>query len=238
MSIAMSLVPAIAGAYQRRDMEFLRHEVELGVRTSMLIGLPSALGLMVLAEPIMLLLYPMQKASAVSAASSLFLLAFGVIFLSVVQTLTGVLQGLGKQMIPVRNLMIGALAKVILTYTLTGIESINVRGAALGTVVAYMLAAFLNLLAVRQYTGVKFDWKLTVGKPVSSVLVMSGVVFVIYRLALPAAGNAIATLSAILAGGLIYFSMLFVTGCITEEELLLLPKGKKLAGLFHGKWRR
>ena len=238
MSIAMSLVPAIAGAYQRRDMEFLRHEVELGVRTSMLIGLPSALGLMVLAEPIMLLLYPMQKASAVSAASSLFLLAFGVIFLSVVQTLTGVLQGLGKQMIPVRNLMIGALAKVILTYTLTGIESINVRGAALGTVVAYMLAAFLNLLAVRQYTGVKFDWKLTVGKPVSSVLVMSGVVFVIYRLALPAAGNAIATLSAILAGGLIYFSMLFVTGCITEEELLLLPKGKKLAGLFHGKGKR
>ena len=141
-------------------------------------------------------------------------------------------------MIPVRNLMIGALAKVILTYTLTGVESINVRGAAFGTVVAYMLAAFLNLMAVRRYTGVTFDWKLTVIKPVSSVLVMAGVVYVIHRLMLPSAGNAIATLSAILAGGLIYFSMLFVTGCITEEELLLLPKGKKLAGLFHGKGRR
>lgn len=235
MSIAMSLVPAIAGAFHKRDMDFVKYNVELGVRTSMLIGLPSALGLMVLAEPIMLLLYPMQKASAVSAASSLFILAFGVIFLSVVQTLTGVLQGLGKQMIPVINLLIGATAKIIITYTLTGIESINVRGAALGTVAAYILAATLNLIAVKRYTGVRFDVMITVVKPAVSVLIMSVCVLAIHRIALLPLGNALATLVAILVGGVVYVAMLFLTKSITEDEVLLLPKGKKLARIFRRK---
>ena len=113
-------------------MNFLNYNVRLGIRTAIMIGLPCAFGLMTLSEPIMLLLYPFQKASAVSAAPCLFVMAFGVIFLSTVQTLTGVLQGLGRPMIPVINLFIGAIVKVILTYTLTGVESINVKGARHG----------------------------------------------------------------------------------------------------------
>ena len=103
MSIAMSLVPVVSAAYKRKETAFLQKNVELGVRTSALIGLPCAFGLMVLAEPIMLLLYPMQKASAVSAAPCLFIMAIGVVFLSIVQTLTGVLQGLGRPLLPAKT---------------------------------------------------------------------------------------------------------------------------------------
>ena len=230
-AIAMSLVPAIAAAYKQKDITFLNYNIRLGIRTSMIIGLPCAFGLMTMAEPIMRLLYPFQKASAVSAAECLFVMAFGVIFLSTVQTLTGVLQGLGKPMIPVRNLFIGAIVKIILTYTLTGIESINVKGAAMGTVAAYIVASSLNIVAVKRITGVKFDFMLTYVKPVVSALTMSAAVWVSYRILFGYFGNALSTILAVLIGVAVYCVMLFVTKTIKKEELRFLPKGGKIMNL-------
>lgn len=232
-AIAMSLVPAIAAAYKQKDMVFLNYNVRLGLRTSIIIGLPCALGLMTLAEPIMLLLYPFQKASAVSAAPCLFIMAFGVIFLSTVQTLTGVLQGLGKPMVPVINLLIGAIVKVVLTYTLTGISSINVQGAAIGTVAAYIVASSLNIIAVKKYTGVKFDIMLTFVKPVASSLVMSASVWVSYRILFGFFGNVLSTIVAILIGVTVYCAMLFITKSIKKEELRVLPKGGKILNVIN-----
>jgi Membrane protein involved in the export of O-antigen and teichoic acid len=232
-AIAMSLVPAVAAAYKQKDMVFLNYNVRLGIRTAMIIGLPCALGLMTLSEPIMLLLYPFQKASAVSAAPCLFVMAFGVIFLSTVQTLTGVLQGLGKPMIPVRNLFIGAIVKIILTYTLTGIDSINVRGAAIGTVAAYIVASSLNIAAVKRLTGVKFDFMLTYVKPIVSALAMSAAVWISYRILFGFFGNAMSTMLAVLIGAAVYCIMLFITKSIKKEELKVLPKGGKIVNLIN-----
>ena len=204
-------------------------------------GLPCAFGLMTLSEPIMLLLYPTQRASAVSAAPSLFILAFGVIFLATVQTLTGVLQGIGRQLIPVRNLAIGAAVKVVLTYMLTEIPEINIQGAAVGTVAAYVVASTLNLLAVRKYTGARFDLKLTVAKPLISGIVMGIFVYLFHSFVYGLLGriiesysmsNALATAGAIVFRALIYVIMLFVTRAISSEELRLLPKGEKLIRIY------
>jgi stage V sporulation protein B len=198
-----------------------------------MIGLPCAFGLMTLSEPIMLLLYPFQKASAVSAAPCLFVMAFGVIFLSTVQTLTGVLQGLGRPMIPVLNLFIGAIVKVILTYTLTGVGSINVKGAAMGTVAAYIVASSLNIIAVKRITGVKFDFMLTYVKPVASAVVMSAAVWISYRILFGFFGNALSTMLAVMIGAVVYCVMLFATRSIKKEELKSLPKGGKILNLMN-----
>ncbi len=227
-AVAMSLVPAVAASYKQKDMNFLRDNVQIGLRMAIIIGLPCAFGLMALAEPIMLLLYPMQRESAMSAAPCLVIMAFGVIFLSTVQTLTGVLQGVGKQMIPVRNLFIGAVAKVIITYTLTGVESINIKGAAMGTVAAYIIAATLNVMDVKKYTGAKFDFTLTYIKPIVSTLFMVVAAIFTHRVLFAFIGNALATLFAIGIAGAVYCVMLFITKSIEKEEVAKLPKGNTL----------
>ncbi|NLK72587.1 MAG: polysaccharide biosynthesis protein [Clostridiales bacterium] len=231
MGIAMSLVPVVSDAFERKDYQFLRYNVESGVRVSMLIGLPCAFGIMALSEQIMLLLYPLQKASAVSAASSLSILAFGVIFLSLVQTLTGILQGLGKPAIPVRNLFIGGLLKILITFVLTGIYSINIKGAAIGTLVAYITATALNLYSVKKYTGSKFNIQLTVIKPLISVIVMTGVVVLSYKALSGVTGSSAATGLAIIIGALIYGLVLVAIKGITYDDLEMLPKGNKIARL-------
>lgn len=229
MGIAVSLVPVISAAFRRRDMDFVHKNVELGLRTSILMGLPCALGIVILAEPIMLLLYPMQKASAVSGAACLLIMGIGVIFLSTVQTLTGMLQGIGKVSIPVRNLAIGALVKIACTYFLVAIPEINVKGAAFGTVCAYAIAAGLDFIAVKKYTRTKFNVGLTFVKPIAASLVMAAAVFVSYKGLTLITGNSIATLAAVLVGVVVYGVIIVAIKGITQEEVKLLPKGQKLA---------
>lgn len=237
LAIAISIVPAVASAYGQKDTKFLQYNIQLGLRTSMLIGLPCSLGIMALSEPIMILLYPLQKASAISAAPCLFVMGFSVIFLSIAQTLSGVLQGLGKQMVPVINLFIGVIAKVILTYTLTGIHDINVKGAAIGTAAAYAIASILNIYAVKKYTGMKFDFGLTFMKPIVCGLIMSFLAWASYRVAFGIFGNTISTVIAVAIGGTVYCGMIFMTKAITKEEIKMLPKGDKLVKVF-GKFNK
>jgi len=231
-AVAMSIVPAVAASFKLKDHAALRNDVNVGLRIAIIVGLPCALGLMSLAEPIMLMIYPMQKASAVGAAECLFVMAFGVIFLSTIQLLTGVLQGIGKQMIPVKNLFIGVIFKLIATYFLTGIPAINAKGAAIGTVIAYIIAAILDFRAVKKYTGAKFNVVHIYGKPAAASIIMAGIAYGSHRLLYGFIGNTLATLVAVGLGAMTYFILLFVTKAITREEVLRMPKGNKLVKIF------
>ncbi|KXG73954.1 putative polysaccharide biosynthesis protein [Thermotalea metallivorans] len=229
VALAMSLVPAISEANQRRDQAGIRSTVQTGTRVTLLIGLPAAVGLVTLSKPIMMLLYPMQTESALSASGPLAILAFGLVFLTLVQTFTGILQGLGRPSIPVVNLMIGSTFKVILTYVLTGIYAINVKGAAIGTVAAYGVAALLNFFAVRRLTHTTFHVSQFIVKPIIAVGAMSISVLFVYKQFLPGLGNQLATVLAIGMGVLIYGLMLLTTGGITEKDFEMMPGGGKMA---------
>ena len=182
-ALAMSLVPFISAAWKRKDTYQLTTNTALAVRIALIVGLPCAFGLAVLSKPIMLLLFSYgDEAGAMSAAPTLAVMAFGVIFLSITQTVTGILQGVNKQSVPVKNLAIGVLIKVGLTWVLTGIYVLNVRGAALATVITYAVVSVLDIKATRKYTNVKFDWNLTLARPLIATLVMTAAAFVVYAL--------------------------------------------------------
>ena len=228
-AVAISLVPLVSAAHRIGDHVALRDNVSLGIRLASIIGFPCAAGLMALSEPIMLLIYPAQAESAISASEILFTMSAGIFFLSASQTLTGVLQGVGKQGIPVRNLMLGILLKIAITWILTGIPSINIQGAAIGTVVAFATAGILNLYAVRKYTGTEINiWK-TFGRPFLAAGIMGLVSKGVYELLrLWIDSNTIPALVAVFIGVLLYGVMILVTKTISKDELARLPKGDKL----------
>ena len=225
-AVSMSIVPVIAESMVRNDIAAVQRDTESAVRVSMLLALPSFVGLAVLATPIMQMLFPKE---AVSAGQILLFLSFATFSLCMVQTLTGILQGLGKPQIPVRNLLIGALLKLVVTYTLAGIPWLNVKGAALGTVTAYTVATILNFIALKKYTKVKFEFVQFALKPMISTAIMGLVVYFTYRLAFPIIGNTLSTVVSIAVGGTIYGLMLLITGTMVEEDFELLPKGNKIA---------
>jgi stage V sporulation protein B len=231
LSIALSMVPAIAAANSTRDTEFLNMNVRLGLRTAMIIGIPCTFGLMTLAEPLMLLIYPMQAESASSAAPCLFLLAIGIVFLCVAQTMAGILQGLGRPYVAVVTLGIGVVVKAISTYILVGIPGLDVEGAAIGSSLAYGVIGILNFIAVKKYTGTKFDVKLSVWKPLISGIAMSVVVLAVYYICRNIIGNSLSAALGVCVGAAVYGIMLLKTRAIETHEIKLLPKGEKLAKL-------
>lgn len=226
-AVAISLVPAIARAAAVKDQEGIEENVPLGYRTTMIMAFPCAIGIFALAKPILFLLYPMQKESAAEAAPTLMIMAIGVIALAISQTATGTLQAIGKQNIPVKNLLIGCIAKVIITYILVGVKALNIKGAAIGTIVAYVIDFTLNNRAVRKYTGVKIDFNLTYVRPFLASAVMGISAFAVHALLAGLVGNSIATLVAIIIGAVVYAVLIFVFRAITIDELKLIPGGAK-----------
>ncbi|MDP3386920.1 MAG: polysaccharide biosynthesis protein [Eubacteriales bacterium] len=234
IAIAMSLVPSISNAYTRRDKEALNQTTDLGMRTSLIIGLPSAFGLYILAEPIIKLFYPaLGPDKHKSVGQLLAILAISVVFLTVVQSLTAILQAVDKQRIPVKNLAIGALVKIVLTYVLVGIPSLNVKGAALSTIAAYLTAAALNYWDINKYTEVKVRLFRIAFRPFIASVVMGAVVYVVYHGGASIIGVKLSALAAILCGVAVYFIALPITGTIKKEDMDLLPKGEKLYKLMN-----
>ena len=229
IAVAVSLVPAVTEAFTKKNSDNLHKNIQISIKTIMIISFPCMVGLIVLAQPILLLLYPSQRETAMLATSTLQILAVGVVGLSILRTFSSALQGIYKMAIPVVNLAIGAVAKVIITYILVGIHVFNVNGAAIGNVAAYFIAAVLNYRAMRKYTGTTIDLRDTFGKPFIASAIMGVVTVAVYKACMMSSGsNALSTLFAMIAAMVVYALVVFKTGCLGEEEMMIIPKGEKI----------
>lgn len=228
-SVAVSLVPVIAAAHKLKNRKEMNDNVMLGLRMASIVGFPCAFGLIALSKPILLLLYPVQAESAANAASVLSIMSFGLLFLVVTLTITGILQGIGKPMIPVLNMIAGVFIKIILTWVLVGIPAINVNGAALGSVGAFIVTMILNFRYLTQKTGVSINKRLAFAKPFVAAFSMGVIVKVFYVLVIKVIPhNSIVTLLGVMVGVGVYAILIFKTGTIKKEELVFFPKGDKL----------
>ncbi len=146
-ALQVSLLPMVTKSFTRRSPE-LSHQIQFGILLSVLLGLPMGLGIAAFSEQILLFLYPSKVDVAMGAASVLSILGLSIVFLSLYLATTSILQGLNEYKRPVRHLLIGAIVKVIAAYVLIGTPSININGAAISTLLAYAVAAVLNLWRV------------------------------------------------------------------------------------------
>ncbi len=231
-AIVISLVPMVSAANRLGNKKELHDTISLGLRLTTIIAIPAATGIFVLAGPILMLLYPVQEASAMSATPCLQILAVGFVFLGSITTMTGALQGIGKQTLPVRNLFIGVVVKLIITWALTAMPVFNIKGAALGTISAYIIASLLDLYALKKYSGVKLNVKLIIVKPFVSSLVMGVVVFLAYKGLFAVLGsNGTATILSVFIGIAVYVLMVLRTKTIEREEMMSISIGRKLAAV-------
>lgn len=114
VSLAASLVPSISEAFALKKDNLIKYRTRTGLRLALLISLPSAMGLYILAKPLTTVIFAVP-----TAASSLRIVAWGVLFIALQQTSSAILQGIGETGIPARNLLLGALVNGIINYTLT-----------------------------------------------------------------------------------------------------------------------
>lgn len=218
-ALAVSLVPAISESSALRDYEAVRNRTRTALRLVLVLVLPAMMGLFLLAEPIVVLLFKAPEAGPI-----LQILATATLFLGFQQISSATLQGLGKPLIPMTNLLAGAFVKTVITYTFTVDPVWNVKAAAWGTVLGFMVAAILNLYRVERIIGKVLDVKSMVLKPAISVAVMSFAVVGSYVYLEAWRGASAATIGAIGVGTLVYGVVLLVVGGITERDLMTIPR--------------
>lgn len=234
-SLAMAAVPAIATAAARNNGDDVRQLSAMSIKLAMAIGVPCAVGLSVLARPIIFLLYGSILPTSLDIAVSLMhVAAFTVVFISLSQTATGALQGVGKQRLPVYFLLIGGLTKILINIICIRIPGINVLGAVFSNLACYGIAGILDTVALLFVTRTKLSVKDTFVKPAFASAVMGAAAWGIYtgagrilnlhRYIYSAAVCVISVVAAIV----IYIVMLLVLRVFSAEELTHVPGGRKL----------
>ncbi len=232
-ALAMSLVPAISAYMVKKDAKRVRSAGRTGLKLAFIIGTPCAIGLFALAEPILGMLFSTLTPTELKLAAELLQTAcIGVVFLSIVQTLTGIIQGLGRPTVPVINMVFGGVLKVVTMLVLMHMPEINIQGAAVSTVVCYASAGILDIVYLVRKTGMKLNLYDVFGKPILSSALMGILVMFLYRAISDHASATVATLGSVLAGVILYVVLAVALKMFSAEDLQFIPGGNRLRKVF------
>jgi len=227
--IGVSALPVLAMAWTKNENAEIKKNIETMVKVTGLVAIPCGIGLIALAEPILNLLY---NADSIAISTKILkILGATAIFAGIMSPLNNMLQAIGKQWVPVRNIAVGAAIKIVVNFILVGIPQVNIIGAPIGTLCCYIYIALGNMVCIVKYSKVKPKVFSVLAKPLIAAIIC-GVAAFFTNLALT--GNIpskLSTVVAIMVAAIVYLVMLIVLKAITEEDVLAFPKGEKLANL-------
>ena len=138
------------------------------------------------------------------------------------------------------SMFAGAVVKMLGDYFLIGNAELNIAGAPISTAVCYWLIALINLFHIKRLSNALPPVGKTVGRPLAAALGMSAAVFIAQRVltgalnaALGSMLDKLVTLVCIGVAVVVYAVLLLALRAVERDDVLLLPKGEKLADMLH-----
>jgi len=229
-AISIGLVPLISSARVEKRFGDMRRTSSLGLRLASIIGMPSSIGLSMLATPIIALLfyrYPMDE--IIVTGEILALSALTILFFTQVQASTGILQGAGLHKIPMYSLAVGVGFKAFFNYVLVAIPSINIYGAPMSSLICYGVSMGINIYFIARKVGMKLDVAGILVRPGLATAGMGVVVLLMMRLL--DMNRRWSALVAVAAGGIVFAVLAFVFGALRREDMDQMPGGAKVEKL-------
>lgn len=227
--LGVSAIPVLATAWTKHNFDEVKANIQTMLRTTAIIAVPAGLGIAALSENILSLLYSDRNAIAI-AAPNLRILGFCAVFSGLNAPIVSMLQAIGKQSVPLKNIAVGAVLKIIVNFVLVGTPSINIVGVPIGTTVCYAYICISNFICLVKYSKVMPNMLSVLIKPLISGFFCAATAFFAAKL-LPRIiySGKIVTVIAILLAVLIYLIMLSVLRVVEREDIYSLPNGKKIA---------
>ncbi len=227
--IGVSALPVMTTAFSSGNRQETKQTMESVVRITSLLAMPAGFGIAAISEGILHLLYPAEPIGAAISAAPLTVLGFAVIFGAMSMPMTNLLQAIGKERIPVINMLIGALIKIGLNFWLVGEQGVNIVGAAISTLACYVFICVADYIALVKYTGIRPNFMAAVIKPLIASSLCGLGAWAAYGLASRAVSMNLATLISIAVAAVIYLVTVLLLKIITKNDVLMLPKGEKIA---------
>ncbi len=157
VSISTALLPSISELAAKKRTDEINSLIKKSFEISLSIAATCFVCFIIFGKQMLTFLYGRSFGGyELSIATKLlFLGGINIIFLSLVQVSSGILQGLSHQKYPVISLLFGCMVKVALDVALILIPSINIFGAAIAAGGCYLMVFMLNLRKIIKVTGVK-----------------------------------------------------------------------------------
>lgn len=251
--LTASVIPHVSAALKVKRRRQAAQISETTLRTTALLSIPAGMGLFVLGEPIIRLLYP----STDVALAGWMLSVLGVASISVCFMLVSnsILQAHQMVALPMATTVIGCGMKLVVGYVLIGNPDIGIRGGAISTVACFWIIALLDMFIIRRTLPRSLSLARVFVKPVGAAAAMGASAWAVNGLVskallalklfvtetqellpdgaaaveLSRTGVALSVFAAIGVAVVVYFGLIIFTRAISKDDLALIPKGEKLA---------
>ena len=252
-AVTAAVIPAVSGALARHDRRGAGRITGSALRISALAACPMAVGLFVLGEPIMSLIFPNLNPQL--AGPLLSTLGLATLFVCMMLVCNSILQAHGFVNLPVVIMVAGGVVKIITNYNVVVQPGVGIYGAPMGNILCFALCMGLDLVLIARVIPRRPRYVQVFAKPLAASALMGLGAWAVYGLlsklfaatgilmeadtvthevlGLSRTGNALAALTAILVAVVIYGILIVALRALTREDLMLMPKGEKIARLLH-----
>ena len=223
-AMCSSIVPVLTGLVVREEYRQAKEKISQAMRFTMIVAIPSTIGMFVLTM--------LFRGEIDLAVSLLHVGSISIIFYTMSTLTNGVLQGINKMKIPVRNACIALVIHIVFLYAALEMD-MGIQAVVYANILFAVIVCILNHLAIRKYIRYRQEFIRTFAIPLASSAIMGVVVGLIYWLlskALSGMGKALSSflivMICIVIGAVVYFmAMLFLKG-ITKDDLMKMPGGR------------
>lgn len=229
-AMVSSTVIGVSAAVAVKNKKEVVRKTRVCIRFTMMITIPCAVGLSVLASPILQMLWSDERALPAN------LLRYGSIsvVLYAMSTLSnGILQGVNRMKVPVKNAIIALVMHLILLVVLLQVFKLHVYGVVIANIFFALIMCILNARAMRRYIrGYRQEVIRTFLIPAINSTIMGLLVYWLHKGIVFITGrNGIGIVISIIAGAFVYFVGMVFMGGISERDLKGFPKGAALVRL-------
>ena len=238
-AVAAAILPNISTAFAQGNIRETRRRSVNAVRMTLIIAVPCAVGLMALAKPVTMLLFP-QWNTLDTASLLLAELAVTVVFYSVGTIMNAVLQSIGRIHMPLVSAGIALVIQTVVLLALILFTDLGVHALVLCSVLYSVLIFIIDSRFINKYLKMRLKIYPVYGRPVAAALIMGAVTKIVYELLFRAGTmvadrpyfvNLIAAAVSIAVAVVVYFFVLIRIGGLKKNDILQAPKGTRILAI-------
>lgn len=229
-ALSSSLIPSVSRAVATGDRRMVKKKVAAAIRFSLLIAIPSTVGLTVLAGPVNNLLFSGDNDLAVQMT---LYGSIAVVFYSVSTVTNAILQGIDRMRLPIVHALTALVLHLAAMEIMVLVFHMGIFSMVFANILFAVIMCFLNHRSIRKILGYRQEVKKTILLPAAASAVMGAAAVGVYKLIhLGIQSNAVCTLGAVAAAMAVYGVLLVKLGCLDKDELHQMPGGTRLLQVF------
>ena len=220
-------LPSVTAAWTSGDRVQMKKSMETVLRVTMLVTIPSGIGMSVLAEPLLSLIYSGGGVANEVEIGSKVLTVMGIsaVFIATSTPMCSMIQATGRMDIPLKLYIIGMTLKIIVNYILVGIPEINIQGANVGSIVCYGFVTVTAMFFLCRTTKIIPDFMSIFVKPLLASIVCALAAYWSEQLLDVFVTQRVATLLAVITAVIVYvIALLWCSGQSRGKIFCRCPK--------------